>query len=242
MTCALLLLWATAPPPTMYAQEAPPQEYVQFDQYNTGIYSLGFIDPLYYQFTGNAIFKDGALPNTWVFGADTGIEGVPYPSLSWHHIQELDYDMPGAYAYGLEFLSFKADSTSTYQGTEDAVGPLIDLNLMFFSGFLRLYLFSFDNAAVHPFFALGWGILTGTFDTVTVLGEEYFTRFNGSSVSHAIGVELNVGESWGGTLELRTLTAYATTTNDPFNQNPSGDTLDLDLSGSMVSFTGYMRF
>jgi len=55
-------------------------------------------------------------------------------------------------------------------------------------------------------------------------------------------IQLKADEAWGGIFEFRTTTAYATTNNDPFDQDPSSNELELDFSGILVSMCVYYRY
>ncbi len=89
---------------------------------------------------------------------------------------------------------------------------------------------------------IGWGVINGEFESTDVDGSKLSNAaFFDFQSSRVVGIQAKIDSNWGGFVELRSTSAYATADNDPFNQS-SGDTLELDFSGSMVSLVGYYRF
>ncbi len=88
----------------------------------------------------------------------------------------------------------------------------------------------------------GWGLVTGDFNTTqNVTGSKYYTSFSGPIAYQILGIQIEMGARYGLNAEFKTLRAYATTSNDPFDQG-SGDALELSLDGVIIGLTGYYRF
>lgn len=219
-----------------------------FNQISSGIYNYGFIESVYYQFTGYGVFKDGVLPSTLLMAGTLPFDipyldySIPAPSFSWDRISQLDWDIPGGWSYGAEIHNYYATSETTYQGEGDFLAPDVKMDLHFWSLVLKLFLLDPVTSLYQPYIGVSWGIINGSFDSTTVDGEQYDTSFFGAQGSRILGIQLNMSESWGGVFEFRTTTAYAETSNDPFNQSKSSNKLNLDFSGALVSINVYYRF
>lgn len=251
-----LLLWiCCALNNPLSGQEAQPQEQPvaaanvgTFNQFATGIYNYGFVEPVYYQFTGYGVFKDGVLPSTYVIAGSLPIDipyldyEIPAPSITWDRISQLGWDMPGGWSWGAELHNYYATSETTYQGEGEFTAPDIKMDLHFWSLFIKLFILDPVDSLYQPYIGVSWGIINGSFDTTTVEGKHYDTNFYGYQGARIIGIQLKGNEDFGGVFEFRTTTAYATTNNDPFDQNHSSNELELDFSGILVSMCVYYRY
>lgn len=215
------------------------------DQFSSGIYNYGLENSVYTKFTGYAEFDDGKLPMTFLAAnADWQIPGdIPLPCITWDRLLPIAYDMPGGYSYGVEFLNFAATSENYYKGSESTITvPDLDMKMYLLSIALKLYLFSPFDKQLQPYLGVGWGIVGGDFDGTDVDGRtDIDTTFFGMQNSRMVGIQLSMGSRWGGTLELRSITAFADTNNDPFDQS-DGDKVEIDFSGAMINAVGYYRF
>jgi hypothetical protein len=243
----------------LQAQEAPvqeeqPQETAPtrnvgaFNQFASGIYNYGFLEPVYYQFTGYSAFKEGVLPSTYMFAGTLPIDipyldySIPAPSISWDRISQLDWDIPGGWSYGAEIHNYYATSETTYQGGGSFVAPDVKMDMHLWSLVFKLFILDPVDSLYQPYVGVSWGIINGSFDSTTVDGKQYDTSFYGGQGSRILGIQLKTGESWGGLFEFRTTTAYADTNNDPFNQSKSSNKLKLNFSGTLVCINVYYRY
>lgn len=218
----------TAQPGAGQAVAGPPASNFS-EQYNWGLINYGFLDNVYYQYSGNRIFKGGNSPSTFI-------------NIGYLNILPIDLKyMPGL-AYGGEFQYHTATSEDVYAGDDDTIGPSIDMSLYITNVRLRLFFMDPFKEKLQPFFGLSWGILFGDFDTTKVGGDKYSTYFSGMTISRNFGVQIKIGNRGGLITEFRSVTANAVkTSNDPFDQG-SGDSMTLDFSGNTVALTGYYRF
>lgn len=228
--------------------EAPGETANYQEQISFGIYNYGFLDSVYSQYTGDSVYDEGSLPTTFFTGAKSDWKipftnsRVPLPCIVWDHLEAIDYDMPGGYSFGAEFLNFAATSEEYYTGEKDVVAPEVEMKMYLWSITLKLFLFNPFEKQILPYFGVAWGIINGRFKATDIEGKnKTTTRFFGPQNSRMIGVQLMMSRQWGGILELRSTTAFAKAGNDPFDQSANGD-LEIDFSGSMVSATGYYRF
>lgn len=204
-------------------------EYVE--QFNLGIRNYGYIEPVYLKYSGNSIFEDGNSPTEY------------FRNIGWNHIIPLDYKYLPAVALGLEFLYFSSASDSVYSGEEEEViGPSIDMNLLMGSGSFRMFFMDPFKEFLHPFFGLGWGIISGNINTIKVGGEKYTTTFMGVLAYRMFGTQIKLSDRGGLFLELRSQSATAIASNDPFGQAKKNEDLTLNFDGVMVSLTGYYRY
>ena len=121
------------------------------------------------------------------------------------------------------------------------IGPSINMSVFMTSFFIRAYFIDPLREFLHPFFGFGWGVVTGNFDTVKVGGARSSTSFFGPITYRFFGTQVRLSERGGLMMELRTLTASAATSNDPFDQS-NEDSLSLNFSGVLIGLTGYYRF
>jgi len=200
------------------------------DQFSSGMINYGFTESLYYQFTGNSIFEDGTFPAALL------------TNVTWNHFVPLEYKYLPAYSYGAELQYFSATSNDVYTGDDEVViGPSVNMNLFQASFFIKAYFMDPLKEFLHPFFGFGWGLLSGNFDSTKVGGSQSTTTFIGPLSYRTFGTEVRLSERGGLMMELRTLTASAVTSNDPFDQSDEDD-VSLDFSGVQVALTGYFRF
>ena len=237
------------------AQEVQPQEppvatanIGTFNQIASGIYNYGFVESVYYQFTGYSVFKDGVLPSTTFFAGTLPLEipylddGIPAPSITWDRISQLDWDMPGGWSYGAEIHNYYATSETTYSGEGGFEAPDVKMDFHLWSVFLKLFILDPVDSLYQPYVGVSWGVINGSFDSTTVAGKQYDTSFSGYQNSRIIGIQFRGNEDWGGVFEFRATTAFAKTSNDPFDQKASGNELNLDFSGILVSMCAYYRY
>lgn len=199
------------------------------DQFNSGLINYGFTDPIYLQFTGNSIFNESSFPDSF------------FTNVGWNHFVSLDFKYLPAYSFGAELQYYTATSENVYRGESSVVGPSVNMNLFLLSGFVRAYFLDPLREFLHPFFGFGWGVVSGNIDTTKVGGSKYSTAFFGLQSYRAFGMQVKLAERGGLMMELRTITARAATSNDPFDRS-DGDSVDLNFSGVQVGLTGYFRF
>ena len=219
------------------------------EQFSFGIYNYGFMESVYSKYTGYSEFDNGSLPTTFFSAVQTDMQipymdsGIPLPCIAWDHLVPIDYDMPGGFSYGIEFLNFAATSETFYTGDEKTiVVPKVEMRMYLLSVTLKLFLFSPFEKQLQPYFGVAWGVIGGDFDAIDVDGmTKKDSTFFGRQNSRMIGIQMSMSARWGGILELRGTTAFATTSNDPFNRSDKED-LEIDFSGSMISATAYYRF
>ncbi|MBU3914520.1 hypothetical protein KKA14_03215 [bacterium] len=201
------------------------------DQFSMGLLNYGYVESLYYQFSGEEeAFKNGnSLQNN-------------FSNITWIYIKPLDYKIPPAWAFGLDFLYFTSTSESVYSGESDIIASSIDMQMFMLSISVRVFFMDPYEKLLHPYVGLGWGMLTGEFKTTKKdIGSKHQTSFTGPLSYQIIGIQVKMGDRYGINGEFKILRAYATTSNDPFSQGNS-NTLDLSLDGVIIGLTGYYRF
>jgi outer membrane protein W len=224
-------VYVDAPVDARPGRSSTRQSNPRFNQLHTGFLNLGLTEALYYQYTGNPIFEDGALPNSFFF-----------ENLAWSRIVPLAYQYVPGMAYGVELLYFQSTSEDAYSGEDSTVvGPAIKAQMFIASVNLKAYFMDPIEEFLHPFFGVGWGIVFGDFDTTLVGGAKTTTSFSGMTAYRSLGTEIKLGDQWGLYLEFRTQTAIAVTSNDPFDRT-ADDRLELDLNGIMIGLSGAYRF
>lgn len=206
------------------------QGWDAIDQLNTGLLNYGYKESVYYQFSGEGIYKDG-----------NPLSGSFFFNYTWNHIKPLNFKIPPAWAYGAEFLYFSSDSQGVYSGDSDATGSLINMNLYMLSASARLYFLNPKRDFLHPYYGVGWGLFFGDFDTQKITGGTYYTTFTGILAYQIMGISIEILEQAGIMAELKNMRATASTSNDPFNQG-NGDSVELMFDGVIIGFTLYYRF
>jgi hypothetical protein len=203
----------------------------QNDQFSTGILNYGLSESVYYQFSGESIFKDGK-----PFSGDLLF------NWNWTHFKQLDSSIPAAWSYGGEFLYFNATSKSVYSGEDTVSGSSIDMNLYMFSAAIKIFFLDPVKEFLHPYWGVGWGILLGDFTTKKNLtGSNHYTPFNGVLSYQVLGVQIMFMERAGIMAEIKNMRANASTSNDPFDRG-NGDSVDLIFDGVIIGLTGFYRF
>ena len=200
------------------------------DQFSSGMLNYGYRESLYYQFSGEGIFKDG------------DSLGATFTNLTWVLIKPLDYKIPPAWGYGMDFLYFSSTSESVYQGEGDAVGSSINMEMILMSFGVKVYFMDPVNQFLHPYFGAGWGVIYGHFDSKQVYtGYYHRTKFNGYLSYQNMGLQIKLGSRYGMIAELKNMRATAETSGDPFDQ-ASGGRMTLVLDGAILGLSGYFRF
>lgn len=200
------------------------------DQINTGLLNYGLSKSVYYQFSGEDIFKDGN-----PVGGSLGL------NWNWSHFNKLEYRIPRAWSYGAEFQYFNSTSESIYSGSGDVNGSNIDMNLYMFSIALKAFFMDPVEDYLQPYWGVGWGAFFGDFKTVqNVTNNEYTTNFNGLLNYQVMGIQIMLMERVGLMAEIKNMRASANTSNDPFNQG-DGDTVELMFDGVIIGLTGFVR-
>lgn len=202
-----------------------------FEQLSTGLFNYGYVDSIYYQFSGNSIFEGGNSPTAM------------FSSITWTHIIPLEYEHVPGIALSADFINFSSDSDSVYGGDEgDTVdGPSIDMLLFMSSFMVKVFFMDPIEEFLQPYFAVGWGVIFGSFESTKVNGDKSSTSFTGRTSHRNLGAHIKLSDRAGMIMEFRIQTARATTSNDPFNQS-SGSSVDLIFDGIMIGLSGYYRF
>lgn len=217
------------------------------NQLSTGIFNYSLLDPIYKQFTGYDDFDDSRVPlSMFVSGRLPYVdEGSPYakipsPCITWIKMDKTGFDLPPSWAYGVEFLSFSSTTDSAYSDKDDATAPDVDMSLYIATLKVRVFFMDAFEEAIQPYFEVGWGTIFGTFES-KIDGKDKKTNFYGLQTSRVLGTNVAMSPTWGFFFELRTLNGKAKTSNDPYNQG-DGDSMDLDIDGSITTASVYYRY
>ncbi|MBU2514774.1 hypothetical protein KJ966_25910 [bacterium] len=200
------------------------------DQFSTGLLNYGFTESVYYQFSGESIFEDG-----------NPLSGAPFLNYAWTNLNPLDFKIPPAWSYGAEFQYYSSDSESVYSGENDVAGSAINMSLYMFNFNVKAFALDPIKEFLHPYFGVGWGVLTGYFATKqTETGKAYETTFFGPFNYQMIGVQIMLGNKWGIIAEFKNLRGTAATSNDPFDQG-EGNSVSLAFDGVIIGLSAYYR-
>ncbi len=201
------------------------------DQFSTGILNYGYLESLYYQFSGDTEpFKDGNPLDNY------------FTNIAWIKIMPMDFRIPPSWAFGVEFLYFTSTSDSVYSGESDTTGSAINMQMYMLSISVRVFFMDTFKEVLHPYVGLGWGVAFGDFNTTKQgTGEKYYTFFSGPQSYQIIGIQVKLGERYGINGEFKNLRSFATTSDDPFDQGDN-NSVNLTLDGVIIGLTGYYRF
>ncbi|MDH5559258.1 MAG: hypothetical protein OEY59_00210 [Deltaproteobacteria bacterium] len=200
-------------------------------QLSSGMSNYGYIQSVYYQYTGNPIFEASNPP-----------KGV-FSNMNWLNIHEVNLYLPKGFGYGFEYMRFYSSSQSTYLGKDNVIGPDINMQVDFWSFTVRGFFQSPMKEPLQPYFGAGWGVMSGVFDTIKVDGSEHQNRFQGLINYRSIGTQLMFSEIVGISVEIRSLTSNKVrVSGDPFGVAEIDSDLFLDFSGSMLNLFGFIRF
>ena len=206
-------------------------------QFSVGKKNYGYNESLYYQYSGESIYKNGNPPN----GEFTGV--------TWSKLVSLDFDIPAGWAYSGELLYFSSTSSSVYSGKESVVGSDIDMDLWMLSFDIRAYFLDPFKDFLQPYFGVGWGgifclggFMCSQFKTVMKdSAKRVTTRIAGVLNYQLIGIQMKLNDRAGIQAEFKILRALATTSNDPYHR-ASGKRLRLNLGGMIIGLSLYYRF
>ncbi len=200
------------------------------NQFHTGLLNYGFTESPYYQFSGEAIFDDG-----------NPLTGIPLLNYTWTNFNKLDFKVPPAWSYGAEFQYYSSTSESVYSGEDNVEGSDITMGLYMINFNAKVFFLDPVNEFLYPYFGVGWGFLTGSFDTKqTETGKTYGTSFFGLYSYQMIGVQVMLGNKWGLVAEFKNMRGTAATSNDPFDQG-DGNSVNLAFDGVIIGLSVFYR-
>jgi len=206
------------------------------------LYSYGFNEHVYEQYTGDKAFADGGPVEASIVDENCIVlNSIPcFPgNFNYEAIipgANLGASFLGAISLGFEYAKFSATSKSIHPDKEDLIDLKLDMNL--YVGELKFYFFDPLDIGGNGFIGLGYGILQGKFTGNNIKPGE----FNATISQVHIGGDFSLG-ALGFRFEFRPIFAdNVHVSEDPFNQSNEGDGIDINFSGIITVMAAYYRF